>query len=252
MQHAARISPAPAATRDQRLIEGVIGNLALFSGLLPGQLAAIALQCSTVHARRCDVVANRDARLPGVFAVGYGTLKLSLRGADGEERVLRLVNAGETFGKATALLGKPCGYEARAVTEAKLVVIPTAAMTGMMERDSRFARHLALTLAERTLELIFELEAATLQRGAQRLASYLESLARPGGVTAPYTVRLPVSKTVVAARLGVKKETLSRLLRQFAANGLIEVAQRDVSILDRGRLIDVARANGITECAAAQ
>ena len=53
-------------------------------------------------------------------------------------------------------------------------------------------------------------------------------------------MRLPVSKTVVAARLGLKKETLSRLFRQFADDGLIEVSRRDITILDRGRLTETA------------
>jgi CRP-like cAMP-binding protein len=53
-------------------------------------------------------------------------------------------------------------------------------------------------------------------------------------------VRLPVSKTLVAARLGVKKETLSRLLRQFAAEGVIEVSRREISILDREALVKLS------------
>ena len=53
-------------------------------------------------------------------------------------------------------------------------------------------------------------------------------------------VELPVSKTVVAAQLGMKKETLSRLLRQLALDGVIEVARREISILDRAGLKRVA------------
>jgi CRP-like cAMP-binding protein len=50
------------------------------------------------------------------------------------------------------------------------------------------------------------------------------------------TVDLPLSKTVIAARLGMKKETLSRLLHQFAADGIIDVRRREIAILDRRRL----------------
>jgi CRP-like cAMP-binding protein len=49
-------------------------------------------------------------------------------------------------------------------------------------------------------------------------------------------VQLPFSKTLLAARLGMKKETLSRLLRQFAEDGVIAVTRRRVAILDRERL----------------
>jgi hypothetical protein len=47
-----------------------------------------------------------------------------------------------------------------------------------------------------------------------------------------------VSKTVLAARLGMKKETLSRLLQRLARRGVIEVTRRDITILDRAGLVD--------------
>ena len=40
----------------------------------------------------------------------------------------------------------------------------------------------------------------------------------------------------------MKKETLSRLLRQLASRGLIEVSRREVAILDRAGLMATATA----------
>lgn len=71
---------------------------------------------------------------------------------------------------------------------------------------------------------------------AQRLARYLATLA---GTEAE--AHLPTSKTVIAARLGMKKETLSRLLRAFAERGVIDMTRRDIRILDRARLAELAR-----------
>jgi len=88
-----------------------------------------------------------------------------------------------------------------------------------------------LALSLRSYTVLSEFSAATTQRGAQRLAGYLESLQRKNG-----TVQLPVSKTVVAALLGMKKETLSRLFRQFSSDGLIGMTRREIAILDPQRL----------------
>jgi len=183
---------------------------------------------------------RRGTRLPGLLLVAYGTLKLVLRGSDGEERLIKLVGAAQLFGEAAALLSRPCPYDAIALSECKLAVIPSAAVLGMMEQSARFASRFALVLAERNHELLADLESATIQRGAQRLASYLESL-WDGEASIAYSVSLPVSKTLVAAQLGMKKETLSRLLRQFAVERLIAVSQREVKVLDASRLAEVAR-----------
>jgi CRP-like cAMP-binding protein len=223
---------------DQRLIESALEHLPLIRDLGAHREAALAKQCCVMSARRGEVVARRGGRLAGMFIVAYGTVKLSLRSQDGDERVLRLITSGQTFGEATALLAERSRYEVHALADAKLVVVPTATLWKLLESDPRFARRMMLMLSERTLEMIDEVEAATLQRGAQRLARYLQSLLRSTSI--PGSVRLPVSKTLVAARLGVKKETLSRLLHQLAADGVIEVLRRDVKILDGGRLSSVA------------
>ena len=230
-----------ACERERRLLHSVIESLGRRWSLVPSQVSVIAQRSRMSSAPRGALVASRGIRLPGLTIVGCGTLKLLLRRADGEERVVRLVHAGQAFGESASLLGRPCPYYARALTECKLVVIPAAVVLGLMELDGRFARRIALMLAERNFELLSELESATTQRGAERLATYLESLAGEkahGGTT----VNLPMSKTLVAARLGIKKETLSRLLRQFIADGVIAVEQREIAILDRARLTGLAHA----------
>jgi CRP-like cAMP-binding protein len=223
------------AMREQQLIEGVVGGTALLRGASPVQISAIARHCWTIQARRSDLIAPRGVRPPGVFALAFGTVKLALRHAD-EERVVRLVQAGQTFGEATVLLGRGAGYEARAVTECKLVVIPSTVLLSLIDRDPRTARQVLHTLAQRYFDLVAELESVTMRRGAQRLASYLASLTEPSIRNARQngacTVRLPASKTLIASRLDMKKETLSRLLRSLADRGLIEVTQRDITILD--------------------
>ena len=224
---------------DSRLVQGLVPRLRIFRDVAPANLGPLIRHCWVMTAPRGAKIVERGARLPGVFGLAYGSVKVSLRGQDGDERVLKLVSAGHTFGEATSLLGRPGHSEAIALADSKLVVIPAAAIFALMDREARFARGVALLLAERALDMLAEVESA-MQRGAQRLAAYLDALAQSpesnGDGNGGTVVRLPVSKTLVAARLGVKKETLSRLLRQFAAEGVIEVSRREISILDRDAL----------------
>src|SRR3954471_23918440 len=233
-------APHKSRTRDRSLLEGVIHHLGNRLGLTSAQANSIACRSWMLAHGRGEFLVQRGNRLPGVLLVAYGTLKLVLRGSDGEERLVRLVSAAQLFGEAAALLGKACPFDAIAVTECKLAVIPSVVVLATMEQDARFASRFALMLAERNHELLAELESATIQRGAQRLASYLESLWL-GDASLPYMVSLPVSKTLVAAQLGMKKETLSRLLRQFIVERLIAVSQREVQVLDGPGLAEVAR-----------
>lgn len=205
------------------------------------QAAALGRHARALNARRGEIIAHRGTRLAGIYALDTGTVKLSLRGPEGEERVLRVVSAADSFGEPTALLGQPCQYEAHALSDVKYAVIPANAIFALLEHDARFARRLVIALAERSFMILHEYVAATTQRGAQRLAGYIEALAREQGNA---SVHLPVSKTVVAALLGMQKETLSRLLHQFSADGVIAVMRREITILDARKLGEITSSAG--------
>ena len=78
------------------------------------------------------------------------------------------------------------------------------------------------------------------RRGVQRLASYLDSVAEPVAGNGEFKARLPGTKTLVAAQLGMSKETLSRLLRSLVVRGVLRVSRREIAILDRAALLALA------------
>lgn len=223
---------------DRELIQGVLGSTQMFRGLAPAQAAAIAAQCWSIEAKRAQQIVPKGGPQPCVFAIAYGTVKLAFRQGVNGQRVVRLVEAGQTFGEATALLGRAASVEAMAVTACRLVVVPSAAILGLIDRDPRGARQVVFTLARRNLELLAEIESSSMHRGPQRFASFLASLAASsnGDGNGACKVRLPASKSVIASRLDMKKETLSRLLRSLAADGLIAVNGGEITLLDRERL----------------
>lgn len=214
---------------------GVLANLPMFRRTPRAQLAQLARQARVQHARRGELVARAGERPSGLMAVGYGLVKLSLKGASG--KVLRLVGPGETFGEVVLFLDEPLPVDATALSDTMLVVLPAAPLLGLIDRDPAFSRALLASVCQRMHALIVDFEAATLHGARERLAAYLDALAEPGSTVA----QLPAAKTVVAARLGVAKETLSRLLHQFAEEGLIAVQRRSITLLDRERLAAAAR-----------
>jgi len=217
-----------------------MAKLPLFRSVSPRNISEVASHARTIAVRRGVAVCGHGGTLPGVMAVAYGIVKLSVARPNGQERVVRFVSAGETFGEASALFGRPCLVSSAALVDSLLVVIPAAALLRLVERDPIFARRAVEVLADRVQSLMEELEASVCQRGPQRLASYLHELGRPGDTPGTWNVSLPASKTLIAARLGFSKETMSRLLRRFTEQGLIELARSKIRILDRERLGSLA------------
>jgi CRP/FNR family transcriptional regulator, dissimilatory nitrate respiration regulator len=219
--------------RDSQLLDGLLSNLRLFRPLQHRHVLQVAAQSRTLRLRRGTVLYRKGERLPGVVAVAYGSLKLALRRNGGDEKVLRFVGPNETFGEAALLLDRPCPVDVVALADTMVAVIPPQPVLRLMATDVGFARNAACLLGESFLDLVGELEAVQ-RNGVRRLAAYLDSLVEPNG--SGWIVRLPANKTTVAARLGVTKETMSRLLRELINRGLIQVARREVLIVDREKL----------------
>jgi len=229
-----------ASARDGRLRQSVIAKLPAFRQLRRAELEELSLHSQLRHWRRGAAIVARGAPMPGVVALAYGSAKLALRRSDNEEKVVRLLGPGESFGLAAAILDRPCPIDLVALSDCLAVTIPPVPLLHLMEHDAGFARAVARALAERMLELVTEIETSLQQTSLQRLACFLDSRAQPNGQAGAWVVHLPATKTTIAARLGVKKETLSRMLRELASRSLITVAGPQIAILDRAGLAQLA------------
>jgi len=201
-------------------------------------VARLARDATLRELRLGELLVRHGAIIDAFYCVAAGSLKLSLDQGQGG-RVFGIISSGETFCEAAVLLRAPSPFDVVTLSDAIVAAVPLAQIEALMERDRIFSRSLIELLARRALAAMMDLEAGT-RHAPQRLASYLTSLAQPAGKAGAWNARLPVSKTLVAARLGIKKETLSRLLRGFADDGVIAVAQRDIAILDRDRLLQLS------------
>jgi len=222
-----------SAAPRERLALGVLARVPLFQQVSRQHFAEVVRQARTLHYGRGQIVARRGELVPGLLAVAYGMVKLTLRGASGAERVLRLVGPSQTFGEVALFRQQPLPLDAVAVVDTGLVLVPAATLLALIDSDAHFARGLVASLCQRIHAMVSDFEAVSMHGATERLAAYLQSLADSPQAA---SVTLPAAKKLIAARLGMTKETFSRALRELARDGLVRVAGRNIALLDRERL----------------
>ena len=221
-------------------IEVVLGRLPMFRHVAPAQLRKLARRAEMRRAARDTLLFARGDAATGCYALVRGLVKLSLRAPGGAEKVLRLIGPGETFAESVMFDAQPQPVDALVLADSELVFLPAPALYNMLDHDRAFARALLAGLSQQIHMLIADIEAYSLSSGTQRIAAFLHALADSSG-PAPARVRLPANKTVIASRLGITKETFSRLLHELIAQGLVEVSRRDILLRDPPRLAELAR-----------
>jgi CRP-like cAMP-binding protein len=226
---------------DTRMIEGVLAGVPLFADLRPAHISLVAARSQAQKLRRGTAFCRQGEHMPGVLFVVYGSIMLALKRPEGGRRAVRLLGAKECFDVATALQSRPCPVDVVALADSLVVSVPAPSLLRLLDLDARFARNLLNEVSGNYLGLLEELEVSVQQSAVQRLGCYLVSLAEPNGSPHSWIARLPISKTAIAERLGITKETMSRLLRELTTQGSIQVAGREITILDRDRLASAGR-----------
>lgn len=210
----------------------------MFRHVPRARVAELARHCAMLPLKRGEAACRRGETPNALYAVIHGQVKLVLRAGNAAEKVLRVAGAGETFGEALVFCPRPNPIDAVALCDALVVAFPASAIRALVERDPSFARGLLASLSERMHGLVTSIEASALFSARQRIASYLIALAESTRDAA--RVRLPMTKTLIASQLGITKETLSRILREFADAGLISIEQRMVVLRNRVLLAKAA------------
>lgn len=218
----------------QDIIE-VISKLALFDELSVEQLNEIAAESREIRLPKGEVLFHKDDQAHGFYVVISGQVKLAFPSAQGNEKVVEILGARQSFGEALMFMNRPYPVFAEAVVESLLVHIPQASVKHLLQRDSSFACAMLAGLSKRLHSLVQDVEAYSVRSSAQRVIGYLLQLS-PDGDTGAVEILLPTSKNVIASRLNLTPETLSRIFHDLAKSRLIEVRGKHILIHDVQRL----------------
>jgi CRP-like cAMP-binding protein len=214
-----------------------LANLPLFKELAPAEIECVVAGTTELHVPRGEILFNKGDPCVGFHLVIYGQVKLSFVTPQGNEKVVEIIAPGYSFGEALMFTDKPYVVMAQALADSMLLHVSKQVVFQELERSPAFARKMLAGLSRRLHGLIADVESYSLQSGTQRVIGYL--LRQDEGDAEPaqaYKLTLPTSKAIVASRLNLTPEHLSRILHDLTEAGLVRVEGREVTILDAARL----------------
>ncbi len=217
-------------------ISRLLINLPLFQQLRDDEISNLAAGTREIGLSKGQILFQKGAPLEGFYVVVYGQMKLAFSSLQGHEKVVSIVDPGHSFGEAVMFMEKPCPVFAQALADTRLVYIAKQGIFAAIDHDSAFARRMLAGLSMRLHSLIQDVEGYSLHTSTQRVIGFLLQLAGASTHHSPVEFELPASKHVIASRLNLTPETLSRALHSLSEAGLIRVNGKRISVLDTTRL----------------
>lgn len=218
-------------------IPPLLAQLPLFSALAPEQIQRVAAAARAKHLAKGEMLFQKGDPAHGFFIVVSGQIKLALPSAQGNEKVVEIIGARQSFGEAVMFMDRPFPVFAEALVDTQLLHIGKDAVFQLIDTDASFSRRLLAGLSMRLHSLIADVESYTQRSSAQRLIGYLlQHSPNEADLVNSIEITLPTSKHILASRLNLTPETFSRILHDLADAGLIEVHGRSIIVPDLRRL----------------
>ncbi|HZX29053.1 MAG TPA: Crp/Fnr family transcriptional regulator [Telluria sp.] len=213
-------------------LASLLANSSLFGMLDEEHLARLAAHTSVLRLDANSRVVAAGDRAAGTFWIVYGQVKIGVNSRDGCMRVIAILGAAKCFGLGEMLHDQPYLASVSTTDDSMLLHVEREAMLEAARDNFAFACELMQCMGRQYYTLMRDL-GESIQSARLRLAGYLLRHAQPNPSE---PVELVASKAVIASRLNVTPETMSRLLREFSYEGLIEVTGRRITVLDWDRM----------------
>lgn len=208
----------------------------LFAGLSDADFDALMQRATVVRIDKGSLLFNRGDVADCFFFVDRGQVELNIIAATGQKKVLEVVGPDRTFAEAVAFMG---GHKypvtCEALSDAVLVRIPNKDYVDLIYNNQDACMRLLSDISRHLHARVQEIERLTVLNARARLISYLlEHVVESNDNEA--TIRLRLPRHVIASRLSITPETLSRLLRGLVEERIITIEDRVIFVHSLSRL----------------
>lgn len=153
------------------------------------------------------------------------------------ETTVSVLGPGHSFIVAAVVLDRIYLKSVRALSPSRILMIPADVVRQYFSEDAAFARALAIELAFAYRSVVKELKNQKLRSSLERLANWLIVHDKECGSTGKF--KLPFDKKVLAARLGIAPEVLSRSFASLSAYHVV-VDGASIELNDMDALLRLA------------
>ena len=206
----------------------------LFRPLNDDQFEQVRAATSVVSLQEREVLFRQGDVADYFYLVAEGNIKLFRQSEEGNEKVVEIIQSGHTFAEAVMFMeAKRYPVNATAIKNSLLYRFESKVYLQLLDESKELCFALFAGLSMRLHELVNEIEIVTLFNARLRVVQYLTNI-----VTAANSekINLEIDKKIIASRLSITPETLSRIFRELADIKALSISNKSITILNSEKL----------------
>lgn len=163
-----------------------------------------------------------------LFAVGSGTVRISVPSVDGRAAVFNLLEAGDIFGEIALLDGQPRTADAVAVTDCNLFTIERRDFLPLVANNAELSFKLIEVLCARLRHTTEQVEDILFLNLPMRLAKTLLRLGERSGAS---PARITITQRELGHLIGMSRESTNKQLREWEQKKWLRIDRGEVVLL---------------------
>ncbi|WP_168790211.1 fumarate/nitrate reduction transcriptional regulator Fnr [Paraburkholderia aromaticivorans] len=199
-----------------------------------------SLVCPSRTIKQGETIYRANDSFQSIYAVRAGSFKTVVVHRDGREQVTGFHLAGDSLG----LDGVGSGYhscDAVALEDSKVCIIPFHLLETMCREVKVVQQHVHRMMGGEIVRESSQMMLLGTMSAEERVATFLLNLSdrlRMRGYS-PAEFHLRMTREEIGSYLGIKLETVSRMLSKFQRDGLLDARGKDIRILDHEGLVRI-------------
>lgn len=213
----------------------ILKSTSMFRGLHPRLVERVLAHAVTEIHGAGNCLFRQGCAAQSFFLILDGWAKIIRQSAGGVSTVIGVFTRGQTLADAVAITESRYPATAETVTRARVMRIDAGLVRATIRNDPEIALAMIASTAQHMFALMQQIEQLKALKAPERVAEFLLSLVPTD--SGPAALALPFDKSLIAARLGMQPESLSRAFVRLRDVG-VHVDGSDVRIAD---VAEVAR-----------
>lgn len=207
-------------------------KIPFFQGLDPNQAENFARGCAWKRFGERELVLDFDDRSNDVYFILSGDVRVLVRTPAGKEMIFGDLGAGQFFGEMAAIDGAERSANVTALTNVELCIVPAPVFKSIVFSSPVICERLLTLLTQRVRALNSRLFERSVLDLRHRLYAELLRLSHPRqGAPGQSIVSPPPIQQDLAARIGCRREQVSREINALIDEGLAEKAKGGLVLL---------------------
>jgi CRP-like cAMP-binding protein len=210
-----------------------------FQSLLSEEAELVRASKTQVLFRKGDSLTKQGAFASYILFIINGLAKQYLEGDGIKNYNLHIIRPGEFVGLSAVFSENTFNYSTIAMTDCQVYLIEKEAIEKVVKQNGLFAFNIIKRYCEQNTILMNTVRNLRYKQMNGRLADtllYIDSLK-----TEKVEIFQLLSRKDIADFAGISTESAVKLLKSFEKDGLINLHEKDISIINRGALLEISK-----------